>query len=267
MQATFTGQEYDDENGLQYFGARYLNNQEARFYAVDPATLKIYNEEEFQAEYGRSLVGYLADPQNLNSYSYVTNNPVKFVDPNGESGLLIILGWIGLDFVFNVNRAVAPGLDYNESQAVPNQTSDLPSLMSERYNNLSNLQKSTVMMLVTMGKPKFAVVSRGEIAKIIKQADNAFQTALEGGTHSNWMKIYLDKSIRELEKGIKSFGKNVQVHIDKLFNPAAHIDDFENASEQYIRGQIEQWKTHLRRNQEQQNILKGLLERLKKSQK
>lgn len=32
---------------------------------------------------GSSLQGYLADPQNLNSYSYVNNNPLKYVDPLG----------------------------------------------------------------------------------------------------------------------------------------------------------------------------------------
>src|SRR3989344_915132 len=35
----FTGQEYDDENNLQYFGVRHLGNEIGRFTSVDPAIL------------------------------------------------------------------------------------------------------------------------------------------------------------------------------------------------------------------------------------
>jgi RHS repeat-associated protein len=61
----FTGKERDSESGLDNFGARYNSSQYGRFMSPDP------------------LGGKLADPQTLNKYSYVRNNPVTLTDPTG----------------------------------------------------------------------------------------------------------------------------------------------------------------------------------------
>lgn len=68
----FTGQEEDEETGLYYYGARYYNPEVGRFMGQDPA---VYDERLFEN---------LRNPQALNSYSYVLNNPIKYIDPNGE---------------------------------------------------------------------------------------------------------------------------------------------------------------------------------------
>lgn len=72
VQATFTGKETDEESSLQYFGARYMDNDIGRFISIDPLLL-------------RAVVSVLNDPQSLNSYAYVRNNPIIFVDPDGNS--------------------------------------------------------------------------------------------------------------------------------------------------------------------------------------
>ena len=56
----FTSKEQDD-SGLYYFGARYYNSVIGRFLSVDP----VYNPRD-------------------TPYSYVRNNPLKFVDPTGK---------------------------------------------------------------------------------------------------------------------------------------------------------------------------------------
>ncbi len=61
----FTGKERDAESGLDNFGARYDSSSMGRFMSPDP------------------LGGRLIDPQTLNKYSYVRNNPVNLVDPTG----------------------------------------------------------------------------------------------------------------------------------------------------------------------------------------
>ena len=33
----------------------------------------------------------LVNPQDLNRYAYVANNPLKFVDPNGEEKILVVI--------------------------------------------------------------------------------------------------------------------------------------------------------------------------------
>jgi|WetSurMetagenome_2_1015567.scaffolds.fasta_scaffold195634_2 RHS repeat-associated protein len=59
------GKERDQETGLDYFGARYYSGAQGRFMSVDPGPFTI------------------ADPQSWNRFSYVQNNPLKFVDPTG----------------------------------------------------------------------------------------------------------------------------------------------------------------------------------------
>jgi len=61
----FTGKERDQETGLDYFGARYYDSALGRFTSPDP------------------LGGSLLDPQTLNKYAYVRNNPLALTDPTG----------------------------------------------------------------------------------------------------------------------------------------------------------------------------------------
>ncbi|MCB0121201.1 MAG: hypothetical protein KDE58_03095, partial [Caldilineaceae bacterium] len=72
---TFTGKELDDAIGLYYYGARYYDPAVGRFISVDP----LYFEQPEKD---------LADPQALNLYAYVRNNPLRNVDPNGEDVLI-----------------------------------------------------------------------------------------------------------------------------------------------------------------------------------
>ncbi|MBT4210076.1 MAG: hypothetical protein HOE19_04155 [Candidatus Komeilibacteria bacterium] len=81
---TFTGHEYDEENSLQYFGARYMDNEIGRFTAMEPVMLVLHDGNQLKKISGQELQNILSDPQALNSYSYSKNNPVIFVDPDGN---------------------------------------------------------------------------------------------------------------------------------------------------------------------------------------
>jgi len=61
----FTGKERDSESTLDNFGARYDSSSLGRFMGPDP------------------LGGHRVDPQTLNKYSYVRNNPLNLTDPTG----------------------------------------------------------------------------------------------------------------------------------------------------------------------------------------
>ncbi len=61
----FTGQKLDPETGLYYYGGRYYDAETGRFVSADP------------------FVQTPLDPQNLNRYSYVVNNPQNYIDPDG----------------------------------------------------------------------------------------------------------------------------------------------------------------------------------------
>jgi RHS repeat-associated protein len=61
----FTGKERDTESGLDNFEARYDSSSTGRFLSPDP------------------LGGHFMNPQSLNRYAYVHNNPLNLIDPNG----------------------------------------------------------------------------------------------------------------------------------------------------------------------------------------
>jgi RHS repeat-associated protein len=65
----FTGQEHDSETQFDFFGARYFSSAQGRFTSPD---------EPLADQFAN-------DPQSWNLYSYVRNNPLRYVDPSGMS--------------------------------------------------------------------------------------------------------------------------------------------------------------------------------------
>jgi RHS repeat-associated protein len=82
-QRKFTGHELDQDTGFIYAQARYYHGGIGRFFSQDPAYLEFSDEVRFQQRYKRLLEEHLADPKNLNSYSYANNNPLIYIDQNG----------------------------------------------------------------------------------------------------------------------------------------------------------------------------------------
>ena len=76
-QRKFTGQEFDEDTNLHYYVQRYYNQDVGRFTSQDPVFLAIGTGDK------RAKVA-LTNPQSLNSYSYVVNSPLKYVDEEGE---------------------------------------------------------------------------------------------------------------------------------------------------------------------------------------
>ena len=87
----FTGKERDNESQLDYFGARYFSGAGGRFTSVDPYEI---NQEvaraESQDQREELLNGYIGNPQGWNRYSYVRNNPLAMIDPDGRDALWVV---------------------------------------------------------------------------------------------------------------------------------------------------------------------------------
>jgi len=82
----FTGYERDSETDLDFAQARYFNVMHGRFATVDPHNIIFEKNAAKDPKDGEKLlVEYTSQPQNWGRYLYATNNPLKYVDPTGET--------------------------------------------------------------------------------------------------------------------------------------------------------------------------------------
>ena len=64
----FNGKQFDEETGLYYYGARYMDPKISMWLGVDPLMEKY---------------------PNVTGYCYTMDNPIKFIDPNGKETYVI----------------------------------------------------------------------------------------------------------------------------------------------------------------------------------
>ena len=84
----YNDKELDEDTGLYYYGARYYDPDMGRFTNPD------------------IVPGNPADPQSLNRYAYVKNNPMKYIDPTGNVEIPAPPpGYMPADFAFTVEEA------------------------------------------------------------------------------------------------------------------------------------------------------------------
>jgi RHS repeat-associated protein len=102
-----SGKERDQETGLDYFQARYYSGAQGRFTSPDEFKGGIVDPLTGQDIETNTALPYadIGDPQTLNKYMYVRNNPLRYVDPDGHD----FGDWLqtGAEFVEGVARGGA----------------------------------------------------------------------------------------------------------------------------------------------------------------
>ena len=113
----FTGKELDEETGLYYYGARYLDPKYSRWLSGDPALNEYIPKAPIDDEskkHNENLpgMGGVFNTINLHVYHYAGNNPIKYVDPDGEQTK-------GADIIF------LTGIEYEYASMVKNDDENL----------------------------------------------------------------------------------------------------------------------------------------------
>ena len=93
VEEALTGQEYDSETGLYYYGARYYDAGIGRFISPDSVVD------------GKGL-----DTQGYNRYAYARNNPINYSDPTGHNWLFTFLGALAIVVAITVVSAIVGGV-------------------------------------------------------------------------------------------------------------------------------------------------------------
>ena len=127
----FTAKELDEETGLYYYGARYLDPKYSMWISTDPALGEyIPGAGKATASEAGSLpgMGGIFSTVNLQLYHYAGNNPVKYTDPDGRFLNFVIGAAIG--FVTSTASEVGARMIQGQSfsDAVNNTFSDNTSL-------------------------------------------------------------------------------------------------------------------------------------------
>jgi len=212
VQATFTRQEYDEETNIQYFGARYYDNQTGRFTAMDPATLILHDSDKLKEIVNGDINTVLINPQQLNSYAYSLNNPVVMLDEDGQ-----FAGPFGRDLASG-QRQIASFLhnagNYTSSQGgfinkvsgfVTNSVGDFVDNMANVWDPDQNAGTRTLALgLVALdsstGGEGKAVLKAGEKAFGLRVTKHAAEQLIERGMTKGQIPLALEKGTKYLDK-------------------------------------------------------------------
>ncbi len=194
----FTGQEKDLETNLNYYNARYYDSHIRRFTQPDDIIQNVY------------------DPQSLNRYSYVRNNPLRYTDPSGNCiGPLLIVCVAGIALapviMANINPIIA-----TVSQAASNvrknpSPGNIVLTAADLGSNFVPGGKTAGTMVKSAGK---IVSNAPEVKNTVKAVTNVASKSMASGlgnigggkTTANILlrnaERWLGKSYKELNEGV-----------------------------------------------------------------
>ncbi len=129
----YTGEQFDEDLGLYFLRARYLNTQTGRFHTKD------------------TFEGFLREPLSLHKYLYVNGNPMNFVDASGNLTAVQAILVVGFIAVFVAPPSIGTFIaltskahDHNES--LKDDCSKVDLFLGGLNNSLENIEKSSEMI-------------------------------------------------------------------------------------------------------------------------
>ena len=135
----FTGQELDQETRLYYFGARYYDPRTSVWQSPDPAlgmylnqTKLVHNHPTLAMDWRSQLSGAgqgaIFNPRNLNGFGYAHQDPVKFIDGDGQLVFIPIV----LGVIWVADKGFAAYEAYKDYKAVQSGEKTITEVAEER---------------------------------------------------------------------------------------------------------------------------------------
>jgi RHS repeat-associated protein len=170
----FTGKERDAETGLDYFGARYLSSAQGRWMSPDWSTLP-------------SPIPYakLDQPQSLNLYAYVENDPLSEPDIDGHS----LLGRLACSVGFTSQCEPAPAAAPTPGAPAPPGTARLGEAQDKAMED-PNLQPGA------NGQTSHCSTATCEIARSAGANTTPLGPAQGGNYNANTQAANLEKAAK-----------------------------------------------------------------------
>ena len=209
----FTGKERDSETGLDYFGARYFSGAQGRFTSADP---KLFPNE-------------LNDPQSWNKYGYGRNNPLRFIDPDGEDWKDVWAGAInafGSDNLLGAGRTNGGNTDFRRGQAIGDAAATITGTVETLFGGGEAVLTSPAALTIAgTVVPAAGVVTaaHGSAVAVLaaKRLANAALASIENDAQNNSDKPSLSDHKKALGKVHDEVGKLPKGEPGKFGSPQA----------------------------------------------
>jgi len=204
----YTGKPLDSSINLYYYGQRYYEPNVGRFTQPDPVSRYLTDPQKLKQSTGQDLQKFLQNPQALNEYNYVQNNPVKYVDPNGEAiQILIPVGIAIFSGIFLNNIKTANSLNVNSTPSTI-ESRDFGDMVPG-WNKIPKAGR----LLIGLATGGLASKISGKATKLIDRLATKIDSDLAGSlvkrTHDGFINLYRAVSSAEheklMEKGFESF--------------------------------------------------------------
>ncbi|WP_253824191.1 RHS repeat domain-containing protein [Treponema sp. OMZ 906] len=168
----FTGKEMDEETGLYYYGARYLDPKYSRWLSGDPALNDYIPKAPIDDEakkHNENLpgMGGVFNVVNLHLYHYAGNNPIKYEDPDGKDIISFFKGWVNYNLNNTIFSRYGSQYAYNPQFEMANEVlANIDQMMQNGYSVYVQTLKFTsehsgtaTLFLLTIGQPGLAAIT------------------------------------------------------------------------------------------------------------
>ena len=140
----FTAKEQDEETGLYYYGARYLDAKYSRWLSADPAVsdyIPLAPVDDEAKKHNQQLpgMGGIYNSVNLHLYHYANNNPIHYSDPDGNFAWTASMWWLpaidGPIPVGDIIYGIGITIEFINLACFANRTCDIAISQSQTRTN------------------------------------------------------------------------------------------------------------------------------------